>query len=169
MKNNNQKTPPNELSDKIDSRRDQEEMKPETGSLNLPNASEIEGAEAENSLPPVPTASSSDEEGKDVFRKDSPVSDDSNVSKEERSDLRTAANDMPGDDETLREAGLDGEDEDGTRLNEDSFEQNISSDDLDVPGTGLDDADEDIGEEDEENNEYSLGGDDHEDAARDDD
>lgn len=169
MKQDKQKKPVNTLSDQIDSAQDRKEMKPETGSLDLPDASEIEGNRGIGSRPPVATVSSSDEEGGDVFNEENPDSGGSNVSEEEQDDLRTAANDMPGDDETLREAGLDDEDEDGTRLNEDSFEENISPDDLDVPGTGLDDSDENIGEEDEENNEYSLGGDDHEDARRDDD
>lgn len=44
--------------------------------------------------------------------------------------------------------------------------QNVSNEDLisdlDIPGSELDDADENIGEEDEENNYYSLGGDRHE-------
>lgn len=80
----------------------------------------------------------------------------SNVSKTEKRDLRRAANDMPGDDQRLRRAALDNTDEDGTPLNEGSFNKDISPDDLDVPGAAQDDADEAIGEEDEENNEYSL-------------
>ena len=67
---------------------------------------------------------------------------------------------MPGDDENLREAALDSTDEDGTPLNEGSFDKNVSANDLDIPGADLDDDDEKIGEEDEENNDYSLGGDD---------
>lgn len=93
---------------------------------------------------------------------------DSNVSEQEREDLSIAANSMPGDDENLRKAALDNKDKDGTPLNEGSFKNDISPDDLDVPGSDLDNADERIGEEDEENNEYSLGGDNHEDAERDD-
>jgi hypothetical protein len=57
----------------------------------------------------------------------------------------------------FQHADLDEIDEDGELLNE-----NIESDDLDIPGSELDDADENIGEEDEENNYYSLGGDNHE-------
>ena len=66
---------------------------------------------------------------------------------------------MPGDDENLREAALDNHDDDGDELNEESFKNNISPSDLDIPGDELDDADENVGEEDEENNDYSLGGD----------
>lgn len=46
-------------------------------------------------------------------------------------------------------------------LNEKSFEDDMSGDDLDIPGAELDDSQEKIGSEDEENNYYSLGGDRH--------
>jgi hypothetical protein len=65
---------------------------------------------------------------------------------------------MPGDDESLREAALDSTDDDGTPLNEESFKNNVTGTDLDVPGAQQDDANEKIGEEDEENNEYSIAG-----------
>ncbi len=52
-------------------------------------------------------------------------------------------------------------------LNEKSFEDDVSGDDLDVPGSELDDKEEAVGSEDEENNYYSLGGDDHEDLEED--
>lgn len=44
-------------------------------------------------------------------------------------------------------------------LNEKSFEEDMSGNDLDIPGSELDDNQEKIGSEDEENNYYSLGGD----------
>ena len=47
------------------------------------------------------------------------------------------------------------------QMNEKSFRQDKSGDDLDVPGAELDDEAEETGNEDEENNEYSLGGDNH--------
>jgi hypothetical protein len=47
--------------------------------------------------------------------------------------------------------------------NEESFEEDMSGDDLDVPGAELDDQQESVGSEDEENNYYSLGGDNHND------
>lgn len=52
--------------------------------------------------------------------------------------------------------------EEGT-LNEKTFEDDMSGDDLDVPGAELDDQQEKVGSEDEENNYYSLGGDNHND------
>ena len=76
---------------------------------------------------------------------------------EEKKDLSKSANDMPGDDQNLRRAALDDTDEDGTPLNEESFNKNVTASDLDLPGTELDDDNESIGEEDEENNDYSLG------------
>lgn len=53
------------------------------------------------------------------------------------------------------------------QLNEKSFEEDVSGDDLDVPGSELDDNEEAIGSEDEENNYYSLGGDNHNDLEED--
>jgi len=51
--------------------------------------------------------------------------------------------------------------------NEETFEDNMSGDDLDVPGSELDDDLEVGGDEDEENNYYSLGGDNHNDLEED--
>ncbi|HVI48057.1 MAG TPA: hypothetical protein VM802_24530 [Chitinophaga sp.] len=50
---------------------------------------------------------------------------------------------------------------------EETWKQDKSGDDLDVPGAELDDDREEIGEEDEENNLYSLGGDRHQDLEED--
>lgn len=72
--------------------------------------------------------------------------------------------DSAGDDaeeQELRAASLDNTDEEGEALNEDSFSDARTGEDLDVPGTDLDDENEALGEEDEENNTYSLGGDDN--------
>jgi hypothetical protein len=166
MQRNDQNVPKNQLSDQIDSQHDQEELREEPASIDIPDAHEIPGQE---DFTPAPlgevadtTISSADEEGDEAFDEnldqeilDSP---DSNVSDEERETLSRTFDDMPGDDENLREAALDNRDEDGAPLNEESFKNNISASDLDVPGADLDDANEDIGEEDEENNEYSIGG-----------
>lgn len=51
----------------------------------------------------------------------------------------------------------------GHSMNEKSFNEDMSGDDLDVPGSELDDEQEGNGSEDEENNYYSLGGDNHHD------
>ncbi len=52
-------------------------------------------------------------------------------------------------------------------LNEKSFMDDVSGDDLDVPGSELDNVQEEIGSEDEENNYYSIGGDNHDDLEED--
>ncbi len=169
MENNQNKSTPNKLSADIDSKEDREMMKSQTTEKIIPDAEEIPG---QGNITPLSadefadqTASSQHEEGDDLFDNelDKQIRNDpeSNVSNQEREDLSRAANDMPGDDEGLREAALDDTDEDGTLLNEEGMDRSVSGDDLDVPGSELDDDDEAIGEEDEENNDYSLGGDDH--------
>ncbi|HEV9036620.1 MAG TPA: hypothetical protein VGQ51_08370 [Puia sp.] len=103
------------------------------------------------------TASSADEEGEQTDDPDDIGFEDI----EERE---------PGtEDDVLNEAALDDKDSDGDPLNEKSFGEDVSGDDLDVPGADADDEDEDIGEEDEENNEYSLSKNDeeHDDLERD--
>ncbi|MEO6681689.1 MAG: hypothetical protein ABIN48_02600 [Ginsengibacter sp.] len=162
------KPTPNELSKEIDSREDNQKMKQETIKKNIQKGDNFFEEENIASFPDdqmdETAQSSANEEGNALFDNalDQDIRNDSetNVSPQEREDLRKAANDMPGD-EGLREAALDSTDEDGTPLNEGSFDRNISPSDLDVPGAGLDDAREKTGSEDEENNEYSLGGDNH--------
>lgn len=61
------------------------------------------------------------------------------------------------DPENISELKSLNEDERFTSLNEKSFKDDVSGDDLDIPGAELDDAQEDVGSEDEENNGYSLG------------
>jgi len=167
MQENNKKINNDQLSKLIDSPKDREEMKPEITIINLPDVSDIPG---QKNIIPAPlgemadtTASSADEEGENIFYQDNDEdieeNPDSNVSPSEKEDLFIAANDLPGDDESLREAALDDTDNDGTPLNEESFKKNVTSSDLDIPGADLDDDDEIVGEEDEENNDYSLGAD----------
>lgn len=52
-------------------------------------------------------------------------------------------------------------------MNEKSFKDDMSGDDLDVPGSELDDQQESVGSENEANNYYSLGGDNHNDLEED--
>ena len=59
------------------------------------------------------------------------------------------------DNQQLKKASLDSTDEDGELLNENTYAQDYTGEDLDVPGAEEDDRDEVIGEEDEENNSYS--------------
>lgn len=60
------------------------------------------------------------------------------------------------DDQSIRNATLDNEDDDGEPLNEEGFGTDVSGRDLDIPGADVDDANEELGSEDEENNQYST-------------
>ena len=166
----------NDLKDIKDSAKDVSNMKEEVTTIDLPDVADIPGQE---NIKPAPfgdlgdtTIASADEEGDELFDdnidEEIEQQSDSNVSAAEKKDLQVSANDMPTqDDRNLREAALDSVDEDGTPLNEGSFDKNITASDLDIPGAADDDANEDIGEEDEENNEYSVGGDDNDDIPED--
>ena len=61
------------------------------------------------------------------------------------------------DPEDFSKRKVSNEDDKDGNMNEKSFKDDVSGDDLDVPGSELDDAAERNGEEDEENNYYSLG------------
>lgn len=168
MQDNSNNPNKDRLSSNIDSAKDKEEMKQEPTVFNLPDVEDIPGQEnfipMDRDLSANITIASADEEGDEILENDDDIINEnsgSNVTEMEKRDLQKAANDMPGDDRKLRRAALQSTDDDGTPLNEGSFDKDISADDLDVPGASLDDADEKIGEEDEENNEYSLGGDKH--------
>jgi hypothetical protein len=166
MPKKKQNTNKDRLSPLIDSPQDREKLISEPTEIILPGVEDIPGQE--NIIPPSigelrdVTASSSDEEGDAVFEdnltNEMNQDSDSNVSRIEKRDLSITANDMPGDDENLRDASLDSTDEEGAPLNEGSFGKNVTPDDLDVPGVKQDDENEKIGEEDEENNEYSISG-----------
>ena len=156
----------NRSTDLTDSARDQEKLKNEETTIDLPDVKDIPGQEYVH--PPNPgeyadtTISSADEEGENVWTDDEITEDSSNVSITEKELLNDSANDMPTKDEqSLRRAALDSRDNEGTPLNEKTSANAISGSDLDVPGAEDDDMNEDIGEEDEENNPYSLGGDDN--------
>jgi len=149
-----------------DNLKDEEKMKPENITIDLPDVEDIPGQE---NVKPIPmgeladtTISSDDEEGVGLFGDDDEddelvIANDSNVSMQEKKDLQLAEEDMPTDDDTnLRKASLDNEDEDGEPLNEGGFGEDVTGDDLDIPGSDADDANEEIGEEDEENNAYSA-------------
>lgn len=167
-----------------DSPQDEEKMKPESVTMDMPEVKDIPGQEHVHAAPPGEladtTISSADEEGEgvlDELEDDDMIDDDetendededdlndddtadadANVSQEEKDILDDAGSAIP-DDEQLRRSALDNVDDDGEPLNEGSSANAISGSDLDAPGTEDDDANEDIGEEDEENNTYSLGG-----------
>ena len=60
------------------------------------------------------------------------------------------------EDDVLDEAALDSTDDDGDPLNEESFGEEVSGDDLDIPGADDDELDEEIGDGDEENDGYNT-------------
>lgn len=169
MQDNKDNPNKEKLSPGIDSAKDKAAMKQEPAEINLPDVEDIPGQE--NFIPIVrdlnenTTITSADEEGDSILENhdDDVINENSgsNVTEMEKQDLQKASNNLGGDDRALRRAALQSTDEDGTPLNEGSFDKNISPDDLDVPGAALNDENEKIGEEDEENNEYSLGGDKH--------
>ena len=143
-----------------ESKRDKELLKPDEGTLDLPDVKDIPGQEHVRPLPPGEmadtTISSSDEEANELLDTDEDILTDKNldVTSSERDLLQRSSESMATlDDEQLNSAELDKTDEEGEMLNERS---DRSGKDLDVPGSEDDNANEEIGEEDEENNPYSL-------------
>jgi hypothetical protein len=153
----------NSSEDLQDSPSDAEKMKSETMNMNLPDVKDILGQEHVHEVPlgdlADTTISSDDEEGTDIpgfnDEQDEDITSDTsvNVSQQEKDLLDEAGTAIP-DDQQLKQARLDNEDQEGEPLNEGS--NSYSGVDLDVPGAEDDDANEEIGEEDEENNDYSL-------------
>jgi hypothetical protein len=158
-------------SDIHDSPRDNERLKKEETTIDMPEVRDIPGQEhihvpALGELADT-TISSDDEEGVGILDDLNDEDDasihmgtEADVTGNDRSMLETADNFHATEDEdNLRRASLDSTDFEGEPLNEASFGEEQSGADLDVPISETDDANERIGEEDEENNAYSLGGD----------
>lgn len=149
------------MADLPESKRDKELLKPDEGTLDLPDVKDIPGQEHVRPLPPGEmadtTISSADEEGSGLLdtEDDDIVFDRNvNVSNSERDLLQRSSESMATlDDEQLNNSDVDSRDDEGTLLNESS---DRTGNDLDVPGSEQDDANEEIGTEDEENNSYSL-------------
>jgi hypothetical protein len=160
-----------------DSPRDQERLRNEETTINLPDVTDIPGQE---NVPVAPlgmladtTISSDDEEGKGVFDKDEEegnvefvMGTKGDVSKDERRALEDDSYLPARDENNLRDARMDNVDFQGEALNERGFGEERSGKDLDIPGSELDDRNENIGEEDEENNDYSLGSSDNDNAEQ---
>jgi len=143
-----------------ESKRDKELLKPDEGTLDLPEVKDIPGQEHVRPLPPGEmadtTISSSDEEASELLDTDEDILVDKNldITNSERDLLQRSSESMATlDDEQLNSGDLDKTDDEGEMLNETS---DRSGSDLDIPGSEEDDANEKIGEEDEENNSYSL-------------
>ena len=154
-------------SDLPDSPQDQEKLKPEFTTIDLPEVQDIPGQE-DVRVPDMremqdTTVSSADEEAEELLSEVNNRDDDdrdsdnnANVTEEEKKLLRRGAgHPRNAENEDLHNMSLDTADEDGEDLNEKGLDKDRFGEDLDVPGSELDDADEDTGEEDEENNQYS--------------
>jgi hypothetical protein len=149
--------------DLAESADDKKHLKPDEGTLDLPDVKDIPGQEHVRPMPAGEmadtTISSADEEGAGILDteegEDVTQQLDSNVTKDERELLEESESSMGSpDDQSLKQAKVDATDEDGTPLNENV--DDLSGSDLDVPGSEDDDDNEEIGEGDEENNPYSL-------------
>ena len=125
--------------------------------MDLPEVKDIPGQE--HVRPPRlgelgdTTSSSADEEGDDILDDDDDelTGPGSNVSRDERKALANIDNrEVDTEDEVLNQAALDSTDADGDPLNEESFGEEVSGDDLDL------DHDIDNEEDDEENDDYSI-------------
>jgi hypothetical protein len=150
-----------------DSKEDQEKLKQEVVTIDMPEVQDIPGQENIR-VPDMKemqdvTISSADEEAEELLSEinTGPGGDDDRDNNERfatrrEKSLRKAA-DQPGDEESKnnRNMRLDNSDEDNEELNEKGSGTTRYGEDLDVPGSELDDADEETGEEDEENNQYS--------------
>lgn len=154
--------------DLTDPERDQERLKPDETTIELPDVKDIPGQEFVHA-PPLgmmadTTVSSADEEGEGLFEDDEEDETDivmgteADVSKEDKELLETAEDYMPTKDEDyLRRASMDTTDFDGEELNEDSFGEDRSGRDLDIPGSEDETETDALGQGDEENQHYSLG------------
>ncbi|MBC7826786.1 MAG: hypothetical protein H7122_03495 [Chitinophagaceae bacterium] len=169
-KNNSAETN-RERSDIKDSPRDNDRLRKEESTIDLPEVKDIPGQEHIHVLPlgelADTTISSDDEEGVGILD-DLNDEDETGIRMGMESDLGATERTMlesgdnfrdTYDEDRLRRASLDTTDFEGEPLNEAGFGQEQTGSDLDVPNSEADDANEKIGEEDEENNSYSLGGD----------
>ena len=161
------KKPNSRNTDLPDSKEDEEKLKQEIVTMDMPEVQDIPGQENIR-VPDMRemqdvTISSADEEAEDLLSEinTGPADPDdtdnrANFTKDRQKALRKAA-DQPGDEayKSERTMGLDNTDEDNEELNEKGSGDDRYGEDLDVPGSELDDADEETGEEDEENNQYS--------------
>jgi len=148
-----------------DSKKDQQKIKPESFTMDMPEVKDIPGQE--NVVPPQfremqdVTIASAGEEGEgildDLNEDIQPISNGpSDVTPAEKKLLRKSAGHQPTDETAdFEQMALDDRDNEGDLLNEKGIKQDRSGADLDAPGTELDDDNESIGEEDEENNIYS--------------
>jgi hypothetical protein len=154
--------------DLSDSKHDQERLRPDEATIDLPDVKDIPGQEFVQ-VPPLgmmadTTISSADEEGEGLFEDDEEDETDivmgteADITPGEKQTLETGDDYMPtGDEDRLQQASLDNTDFEGEELNEGSFGRERSGADLDM-GDSIDETTNDaLGQGDEENQHYSLG------------
>lgn len=158
--------------DLTDSPHDQERLRPDEVTIDLPDVKDIPGQEFIQ-VPPLgmmadTTISSDDEEGVGLFDDDEEDETDivmgteADISTDDKRMLEETDEDMPTtDDSQLKRASLDSTDFEGEELNEGSFGEERGGRDLDVPGATDRTATDALGEGDEENKPYSLGSEDN--------
>ena len=162
--------PARDRMDITDPRRDQERLKPEETTMDLPDVKDIPGQEFVNA-PPLgmmadTTISSADEEGEGLFEDDEEDQTDivmgteADLSVEDVQILQKAETYMPTrDEDRLQQAHMDNADFEGESLNEESFGTEQSGRDLDIPANTDETRTDAMGQGDEENKHYSLGSD----------
>ncbi len=154
--------------DLTDSKRDQERLRPDETTIELPDVKDIPGQEFVQ-VPPLgmladTTISSADEEGEGLFEDDEEDETDivmgteADISNSEKQTLERGDDYMPTRDEDyLQQASLDNADFEGEPLNEGSFGTERSGADLDMQDIADETTTEALGQGDEENGHYSLG------------
>lgn len=157
--------------DLTDPERDQERLRGDEATIDLPEVRDIPGQEHVH-VPSLgeladTTASSDDEEGAgllDDLNEDDTIrmGTDADITANDREMLERGDDYMPTrDEDRLAQASMDSTDFEGEPLNEASFGAERTGADLDTGDIDEDDNMENIGSEDEENNQYSLGSDDN--------
>jgi hypothetical protein len=131
----------NYLHDDIqDSPEDQEKLKPDQATLNLPEIKDIPGAgrSGKNAslLPGDTTISSADEEADDLLNDDEVTDEnnlrnESNVSRTEKRLLRDSLDPSYDSDLPIHSISLDRKDNDGVELNESGMDRDLFGEDLD--------------------------------------
>jgi hypothetical protein len=154
-----------------DSKKDQEKLENEETFIDLPDVKDIPGQEFVKA-PPLgalgdTTISSDDEEGVGVFDKDD-VDDltegtEFDVTEDEKETLADTEYMPTTDEDNLRRARMDSTDFDGDPLNEKSFGEELSGDDLDIDDGTEETENDAMGQGDEENKLHSLDSDNNDD------
>jgi hypothetical protein len=160
--------PARDKMDLTDSKKDQERLRPDEATIDLPDVKDIPGQEFVT-VPPLgmmadTTISSADEEGEGLFEDDEEDETDivmgteADITDEEKQTLQRGEEFMPTKDEAyLQQASMDNTDFEGEALNERSFGDERSGSDLDIPSNVDETGTDALGQGDEENKHYSLG------------